>query len=408
MKLLVSIEGHFKACGDEVYSHHLTYDKFWSRYLKAFESVVVAARLEQVSEPPSGWKLATGRGVSFCKIPEYVGPKQYLSKRSQVLKVLKQQVDAADAYLIRVPGNIGNIIWKLIPSGYPFGVEVVVDPWEIFSPVGIRSIARPAYRWLWTYYLKKQCKQAAVASYVTEFALQKRYPASKSAFTTHYSSISMTEEDVANDAVINSRMSRLDNLAKRLSGEGDPVKLGFVGSFSQNYKLPDIHIKAFAECVKRGLNIEMEMIGDGRLLSTMKSLADKLNVSDKIVFRGKIPGGKPVFDALDTFDLFLNATAAEGLPRAMIEALARGCPSIGSRVVGIPELVPDDCLVYAGNVESLANVICNILSDDVRMKNLVKVNITRALDYVDSKLNPRREKMYYELKSRTELFLNKK
>ncbi|MHC4717303.1 MAG: glycosyltransferase family 4 protein [Planctomycetota bacterium] len=140
----------------------------------------------------------------------------------------------------------------------------------------------------------------------------------------------------------------------------------------------------------------------GGTLEQMRALAGELGVGDRVHFRGVLPGGKAIMDAIDTFDLFLCATACEGLPRVVIEAMARGCPCIGSDIGGIPELLEPTHLVVPADVDSLAERISQVLADPVGVAASVERNVEVARRYTTDQLEPRRTALYRELRERTE------
>jgi len=72
---------------------------------------------------------------------------------------------------------------------------------------------------------------------------------------------------------------------------------------------------------------------------------------------------------------------AEGLPRALVEAMARGCPCIGSNVGGIPELLAADDLVPPNDPEALARKIMEVTADPERMKAMSARNLSRAKEF---------------------------
>ena len=403
MKLLVAMEGRFQSVDGVVYSHHLSYDRFWKRYLDVFDSVLVASRVKAVGQIPEGWERASGPRVDFCKIPDYQGPVQYLQMRSEVIKVLKKAIHTCDAYILRVAGTIGNVTWKCLDRGAPFGIEVVSIPWEAWAPKVIKSAARPIYRRIFHHCLKKQCQQAVAAAYVTQYVIQRRYPPNREAFTTNYSSIDLESDNICTNP--EERLARIDGLRQRLSGGEPPIRLGFIGTFSLGHKLPDVHIKAVSRCAAQGINVVMEMIGDGSKLSDMKNLARKLGIADRIIFSGRIPGGKPILEAIDRFDILVSATATEGLPRVVIEAMARGCPCVGSNIGGMPELIPADMLVPRFDDAALASKIIEILNDQDKMKRTVLCNIDKAREYSRESLTPRRRQFYEAIRDRTEKYL---
>jgi len=403
LQVLVSIQSHFQAKAGEVFSHHLTYDRFWRRYLDVFDEVLVLGRSRTVERIPDGWSPATGPGVRFAQLPDYTGPWQYLRARAEVLRVVRAALKRCPAVVLRLPCPIGTLVWKNLPSGAPYGVEVVGDPWEGFSAVGMKTLGRVFYRWQWTRNMKTQCRKAAAAAYVTAETLQRRYPPGKDAFTTHYSSIDLPLAAVVSD--LSSRKERIKTVPSRLRGRGEPVRVGFIGSFSQTYKLPDVHIKAVAECISRGANLALEMIGDGRMLGAMQQLAGNLGIAERVRFHGRLPAGEAIFKAIDGFDLLLNATAVEGLPRVVIEAMARGCPAVGSDVAGIPELLESRWLVPPGEVAALAEKIMEVLNDPAGMIEVAERNVRAARDYSSDVLQERRNAFYRALRERTEAYL---
>ena len=79
-------------------------------------------------------------------------------------------------------------------------------------------------------------------------------------------------------------------------------------------------------------------------LDPLVASGNALDLRDRIVSRGRIPTGAPIFEFLDSLDLYLQfSRGGEGLPRALVEGMSRGCPAIGSTVGGIPELLTE-CL----------------------------------------------------------------
>ena len=106
------------------------------------------------------------------------------------------------------------------------------------------------FRWWFTRALKRQCANACAAAYVTERALQHRYPPAPHAFTTHYSSI-----DLPDAAFVEAPRKTVTNGSARLI---------LIGTLAQLYKAPDVLIEAVGACVREGLNIELVFVGSGR------------------------------------------------------------------------------------------------------------------------------------------------
>jgi glycosyltransferase involved in cell wall biosynthesis len=160
------------------------------------------------------------------------------------------------------------------------------------------------------------------------------------------------------------------------------------------YKGTDVLIEAVAHCVRAGLDVSALIVGDGKYRQSLMGLADRLGVGSRIEFAGQVTAGTPVRLLLDTADLFVLPSRTEGLPRAMIEAMARALPCIGSYVGGIPELLDAGELVAPGDAHGLASKIQEVLKDPQRMQALSCRNLETAMQYRDSVLADRRRRFY--------------
>src|SRR5690606_42058407 len=99
--------------------------------------------------------------------------------------------------------------------------------------------------------------------------------------------------------------------------------------------------RALARLRQIGLDgFRYEIVGGGDQ-SYLRKIARKYGVADPVDFLGRITR-KEVFQWLDKIDLYIQPSKTEGLPRALIEAMSRGLPCLGTRVGGIPELLTDE------------------------------------------------------------------
>ncbi|MEM4721645.1 MAG: glycosyltransferase [Candidatus Methanomethylicaceae archaeon] len=407
MNLVLTIEHRFAATPDGAVWTQTTFAyPFWRRYLEVFESVRVVARVRDVSEVSGDWKRADGEGVSFARIPYYLGPEQFLWHAIRVTRSVRNAVTSEDAVIMRVPSTLANLLApSMVKRGHPFGLEVVGDPYDVFAPGAFRHPLRPLLRWWFVRSLRWQCARAAAAGYVTRTALQRRYPLNvskefvyssvelkekifKKPFFTVYSDVQLASDDFAH-----SHSSR--------RGRDGPVTLLFVGSLAQMYKAPDVLIDSVALCVRRGLDIRLIMVGDGKHRSELERRAATHGLQECVRFMGQLPR-EGVQKWLDQADLFVLPSRQEGVPRAMLEAMARGLPCIGSTVGGIPELLPPEDMVPPGDVVALADKICEVLRDPERMAQMSARNFQKALEYREEVLREQRLYFYHEVRKITE------
>ncbi len=365
---------------------------FWTRYLEVFDSVTVLARVREATSVPANWKRADGPEVHFQGLPNYVGPWQYLLKSRQLKQMASRALSRNDAVILRVPSAISDCLMPILGrTEHPYGVEVVSDPYDVFSPGSIKSVLRPFLRWYFPRQLRRRCAAASAAAYVTTGALQRRYPC-----PTY--SVGFSDVELPSEAWVSS---------PRLQVPGKQTfSLVTVGSLQQLYKAPDILIDAVHECVRNGLDLKLMLAGDGQFRQQLEARAEGLGLTGRVVFLGHLPARDSVQAALDSADLFVLPSRMEGLPRAMVEAMARGLPCIGSAVGGIPELLPQEDLVAPGDVLGLAKKIQDVLGDPARLAHMSARNLNTAQDYREESLRTRRLDFYRTVREKTAAWLS--
>ena len=100
-------------------------------------------------------------------------------------------------------------------------------------------------------------------------------------------------------------------------------------------------------------DFHLAFAGPGPELERVRSLAERLGVSDQVHFLGSRSDVPRLLSAADALVL---PSEREGLPRSVMEAMAMGIPVIGADVRGIRDLVENEAglLVPVGNTEQLA------------------------------------------------------
>jgi glycosyltransferase involved in cell wall biosynthesis len=391
MNLVVTLEYRFDRTPDgSVWTLTAFPREFWDRYLAVFDTVRLVARVHDVSSVSAGWKRVDGECVSFAAVPHYLGPGQFIPKARTVVRAVQSAVTPADAVIMRVPSHLASVLTSFLSRTYhPYGVEVVGDPYDAFAPGAVRHPLRLFFRWLFTRQLKWQCSHACGAAYVTQCILQRRYPPGTVTFATYYTDGVLTDEDYI-------------SLPRALCVKKDPFSLVTVASLAQPYKGIDVLIDAVAICVRDGVDLSLTIVGDGKYRSELEKRTAAYGLGEQVRFLGQLPGGAPVRAQLDAADLFVMPSRTEGLPRVVIEAMARGLPCIGSAVGGIPELLPSEDLVPPDDARALASKIMEVINDPSRMARMSKRGVAKALEYHDDVMRERRLALYRHVKETTE------
>jgi phosphatidylinositol alpha-1,6-mannosyltransferase len=353
---------------------------FWQRYLSAYDQVRVVARVLDTPTVPDQATRVDGPSVQVWAVPYYVGPAQYLRQFAQVRRVLAGAASADDMVIVRAPSPIGAMLAAARRrQGRPYAVELVGDPAEVFARGVVEHPLRPLLLFWSVRVLRRLCRRASGVAYVTQRTLQTRYPAGPAARTAAYSSIELDSPSFRD---------------RRSTVDLPPYRLVSVGSLEQRYKGVDVLIDAVARLRTDGLPVRLEHVGDGRHRAELARQVRRLDLDDLVTFAGSRPPGDAVRRRLDEADLFVMPSRAEGLPRALIEAMARGLPAVASTVGGIPELLDPEYLVPPDDAEALAGAIRTLLTDPARMAAAGRHNRRRAEDFASWRLAPRRELWY--------------
>ena len=396
MTLVVILEHRFAMTPDgRVWTRTAYGTTFWDRHLTTFERVKVVARASRVPAVDSSHRLVTGRLIEFVAIPDYLGPFEYLKVRRRVRQRLFALLDDPDAILCRVSSQLATeLLPALWRAGRPYGLEVVGDPYDAFRPGAIRHPLRPFFRHRSTYVLKAQCARAAAVSYVTSNALQRRYPAPITDVMYAASDAELDDSYFVDQPRVYAACS-----------SGEPHRLLFIGSLAQMYKAPDILIRAVQLILKTGGRVHLTLIGDGKHRPELERLARTLDVEAYVTFVGELASGRPVRDRIDAASLVVLPSRTEGLPRVLLEAMARGIPAIGTTVGGIPELLEAEDMVPPDDAEALAARMKEVLDDPGRLTRMSARNLERVQGFRHATLRNIHAKFYATLRSATERWL---
>ena len=403
MQLTIVLEQRFRRTPDgRCWTNSTSSRSFWSRYLTVFDALKIVARVHEVSTVPDTWKRVDGDGVTVAAVPAYVGPREFAANALRVRSAVARGVAGDSALLLRVPGMIATLAWSAMERHRPYAVEVVGDPYGVRSP-GMRSSAPTRFlAWSFTKMLRAQCRKAACNLYVTEQALQRRYPPGTRDARSEHRVVGVSDVELPDAAFALSAPPGWDR------GQRRRFRLAFVGALEVGYKALDVLIDAVATCVREGLDAELAILGTGRQRSLFEAQVTRLGLLDRVTFLGSVPAGEPVRRQLDASDLFVLPSRQEGMPRALIEAMARGLPCIATRVGGVPELLPEDVLVAPGDAGELAAKILQLAASPTRRARLGAQNLGKARCYHEDLLQPRRLAFHRCLRDVTEAWRREK
>lgn len=150
-------------------------------------------------------------------------------------------------------------------------------------------------------------------------------------------------------------------------------------------------VEAAGMLLGRGLDFRVVLLGGGEDMEALKDMVARRGLEGRVAIVGPV-GHERVRQELALADLFVLPSFAEGVPVALMEAMASGVPVLSTAIMGIPELVEDrvsGLLVQPSNVEQLASAIEEVLSGSVDAASLVKNAVAKVREDYDVEANTR-------------------
>ncbi|QWI13766.1 glycosyltransferase family 4 protein [Bacillus mycoides] len=377
MKLLFAHDHIFYKYKDSFYSTGGLSKEVLERYTEIFEEVTIISRHKEIDVLDAKLTLASTERVKFIEISNFKSIKNNL-KFFAAKKIIEREIESCDALIARLPSSIGSLAVSLSKkSKKPYLIELVACPWDAYWNHSLKGKIIAPYTFMAT---RNHVKSASNVIYVTNEFLQRRYP-------TRGTQIGCS--DVAlpqlNNETLERRLEKTNHIIK-----GNPLILGTTAAVDVKYKGQQYVIEAISLLNKRGYNFEYHIVGGGDN-SFLKSVAKKHGVLDKVKFLGSMSHEK-VFEYLDNIDIYIQPSKQEGLPRALVEAMSRGCPSIGSTTGGIPELLNEKFIFSKGSVKDICEKLEKM--DKESMCKEARRSFEKAKEYDYYKLDSKRKAFY--------------
>ncbi|MED5415372.1 MAG: glycosyltransferase [Candidatus Latescibacterota bacterium] len=170
--------------------------------------------------------------------------------------------------------------------------------------------------------------------------------------------------------------------------------VGTVGSLTPEKSTADL-LRAVAQLPPEMDDLLVCIVGDGALRAELDVEAQRLGIAERVVFAGAVEDVRPWLAA---FDLFVLPSRSEGLPGALMEAMALGCPVIVSAVGGVPEVIGDaGVLVEPGDVAEFATQISRLLADRGAAVDLSEAGAVQVQKFSLASMAAKTAALYEEL-----------
>ena len=157
-------------------------------------------------------------------------------------------------------------------------------------------------------------------------------------------------------------------------------------------------IQAVSKVRKEFPNVKLLVTGEGEEENNLKKLVKSLDLTNEVIFAGL---SSDIERILPMAELFILPSLWEGLPNALLEAMAAGKPVVATKVGGIPEIVvhgETGVLIPPKDTDALAIAIIDLLQNRLKAKDMGEAARIRAgKRFSIYKMIEKTENLYQEL-----------
>lgn len=173
-------------------------------------------------------------------------------------------------------------------------------------------------------------------------------------------------------------------------------------------KEPERLLTAWAKVVKQHPTARLVLLGDGVLKQSLTEQAAQLGIADHIDITGWVAADS-VPSWVGRASLFVSASSQEGVPTALLEAMAAGCVPVHTAVGGVPSVIQhgvNGMLVESpADPEQIAAYLLTLLDEDnphyaTLRAEALKVAQTHGLPQVTAAWNMILERMENHVRNR--------
>lgn len=374
MKVLFVHDHKIRKVKDSYYSPGGLPQNVLMRYVNEFGSLTLLARIYEEKEGKNTYSLIDNPEISFVNF------------RDKPLSTTRIQVQNSDFIIARIPSVSGFIaieFCRLLHKKYL--IEVVGDPYSYKYSGKIFGFPMAVFS---TIFMKSAVRRAPFVSYVSRHFLQDKFPAK--GYSIGIPDIFL---DIPSEMILQKRLDRIAAMDRRA-----PV-LGLIGSLDVNYRGQKTALKTIKHLENNNIFASIRFLGSGDS-TRWSEYADNLGIGDRVMFDGVLPAGDKVFEWMDNIDILIMPAKQETLGRAIIEAMSRGCPVIGSADTAIGEQIGSDCLAMSDDYIAYSDIVTRMMRNGEYITFCAKENFYRSFKYSNEQTDLDRNSFFQTVKSR--------
>jgi glycosyltransferase involved in cell wall biosynthesis len=314
---------------DNIYYTYGGFGSYLSEISSYFKKVHLVAHVK-AGNPPDGWySVCHIKNLKIYHLLPSSNPLSFFLFLPHTILVSIKALRSVNIAHVRMPdftGVVGGVLCILLDL--PYFSQIIAD-WKL---------QRDNMMYSHKFYLGTLMK-----FYYTFYLYFEKFVSSKSIIfaqgRTCYTRLNKLNKCVFTISSAHSR-SHIVNVKEKCYNS--TIMLLTVGRLNRvkNQKLVLDAVKLLND-QKNNLTWNLTIIGSGPKFDYLNQYASRLNISNYVKFRGKVPYGNQLFAYFDDSDIFILPSLSEGTPKVLLESLARGLPVVASEVSGVPDTIKD-------------------------------------------------------------------
>ncbi len=180
---------------------------------------------------------------------------------------------------------------------------------------------------------------------------------------------------------------------ERIKRSKDEIIIGVIGHVHNKIKGMDTAVKALSSLDEK---FTLRILGGGDRTALNEQI-QSLGFQNRVCFSGVLSDPDRVFMWLDDIDIYIQPSRTEGLPKATIEAMSRGCPVISSNAGGLPDLVKNEFLHNPEDFGEMARLIQKLADDEALMMEMSDYSLKKSEEFLLDIMNEKIDGLFKDV-----------
>jgi glycosyltransferase involved in cell wall biosynthesis len=310
--------------------------------------------------------------IRICPLPPYYNKGREIAALIHPFKLMRclwPYIKQSDLVWINIPNSLGILAWLVCLLQRKRFVLTIVGNYPELIRLGFRRRGIPVLGSLLggAFELANHLMiSASTTTLVNSTVLLEIYGRGKP-YVDFFVDSSITESDISKTVA---------------SSNSDECRILYVGRLESAKGFSEL-LQAARDLLTEGLKFRILLAGDGYRRDDIRKEAEELGIIEQVKFLGWIAIEK-LKDIYRACDIFVFPSYSEGMPKAVIEAMANGLPVVVTNVGGIPSVVEDGrtaFLIQPRDAGAIRDALRKLILDKPLRRRMAEAGLERSRQF---------------------------